>query len=211
MLSKKPEDRPDASSLVDALHALAQPAEPVPAPPAGRQSNPTPAGQLALVTPIGVLLLIGLGIIVIEHFLPRPSKLPRHRHRRKPGLRKTCRQTGPLQSVPLPQRRAGPAKPHRILLRNPSKAAPLLRLWQRAPDSYLAGLDQKPSNCVSSVPNCYWRTPSSIPTWCWWTGSSTSCVSNGENTCGKSRENSLRRAGVTSWFRARQWPTPCEC
>jgi serine/threonine-protein kinase len=72
MLSKHPEARPNARALVSALHALApaSPQQPVP-PLSNRISRLLPI--LAFGTPLAVFLLIGVGIIVIEHFL-NPSE-----------------------------------------------------------------------------------------------------------------------------------------
>lgn len=72
MLHKDPLARPDARTLVHELHALAANMSRVPAtPPGNRVSRWLPA--LAFVTPVGVFLLIGLGIIVIGHFLDKPQ------------------------------------------------------------------------------------------------------------------------------------------
>jgi len=73
MLSKRPEARPDARALVGAFHGLTQAPPPPPPLPSNRVSRLLRV--LAFGTPIGVFLLIGLGIIVIEHFLatPRPA------------------------------------------------------------------------------------------------------------------------------------------
>lgn len=69
MLDKNPQARPDARTLVNALHALVPAAPHVPAPPpSNRISALLP--MLAFGTPVAVFLLIGVGIIVIEHFLP---------------------------------------------------------------------------------------------------------------------------------------------
>jgi eukaryotic-like serine/threonine-protein kinase len=75
MLNKDPNARPDARALVKALHKLAPAAKPAPAPP---PSNRVPGllPILAFSTPIGVFLLIGLGFIVIEHFLATPRQPP---------------------------------------------------------------------------------------------------------------------------------------
>ncbi|MGE5319067.1 MAG: protein kinase domain-containing protein [Hyphomicrobiaceae bacterium] len=72
MLSKKPEARPDARTLVNAFHSLT-PTAPT---PASLRSTRVPRllRVLAFGAPIGVFLLIGLGIIVIEHFLPAPQQ-----------------------------------------------------------------------------------------------------------------------------------------
>jgi len=72
MLNKRPETRPDARALVSAFHGLTHAAPPPPAPlPSNRVSRLLRV--LAFGTPIGVFLLIGLGIIVIEHFLATPQ------------------------------------------------------------------------------------------------------------------------------------------
>ena len=72
MLQKDPDARPDARSLVNDLRALATVTSHSPAtPPSNRVSRLLPV--LAFGTPFGVLLLIGLGIIVIEHFLDKPQ------------------------------------------------------------------------------------------------------------------------------------------
>lgn len=80
MLNKKPEARPDARTLVSAFHALVLalasiPAtSPLPVPSTNRVSRLLRV--LAFGVPIGVFLLIGLGIIVIEHFLATPPHAP---------------------------------------------------------------------------------------------------------------------------------------
>lgn len=73
MLSKHPEARPNARTLVSALHALAPVAPQQPAPPlSNRISRLLPI--LAFGTPLAVFLLIGVGIIVIEHFINPPQQ-----------------------------------------------------------------------------------------------------------------------------------------
>jgi serine/threonine-protein kinase len=69
MLNKNPAARPDARTLVSALHALAPNAPPSPTLPASNRVSRL-LRVLAFTAPVGVLLLIGVGIIVIEHFLP---------------------------------------------------------------------------------------------------------------------------------------------
>jgi serine/threonine-protein kinase len=66
MLSKNPQARPDARTLAHALHGLA----PVPR-AQGLAANRTPRllSVLAFGAPAGVFLMLGVGIIVIEHFL----------------------------------------------------------------------------------------------------------------------------------------------
>jgi serine/threonine-protein kinase len=124
MLSKNPHARPDARTLVDALHALA---------PAARQAEePPPPNRiprllaiLAFGAPAGVLLLIGVGIIVIEHFLPpaQPAAAP----------------TPVVASPPAPAA-GGPVSPPAAEPRAAEHPAPA---DVAEPDPYLAGLDKK--------------------------------------------------------------------
>lgn len=126
MLDKNPLARPDARALVDALHALAPAAPQMPVrPPANRVSRLLPV--LAFGTPLGVFLLIGIGIIVIEHFLAPP----------------------PAPAVfgnPTTQDVA--SAPHAEGSTDSQAAAPI-EVAPRAPesafasDAYLAGLDKK--------------------------------------------------------------------
>jgi serine/threonine-protein kinase len=73
MLSKNPHSRPDAHSLVAALHGLTQTA-----PPALLQAPsyriPHLLRVFAFGMPIWIFLLLGVGIIVIEHFLGVPPQ-----------------------------------------------------------------------------------------------------------------------------------------
>lgn len=120
MLSKSPAARPDARALAAAFQTLAlTPAVPLlPAPPSsGRIARPLRI--LAFGTPIGVFLLIGLGIIVIEHFLgpPRQAALPA---------------AEPLPTAPARQPAPEIAPP------SPPPAPPVAET-----DAYLAGLDRK--------------------------------------------------------------------
>lgn len=66
MLSKSPQARPDARTVVHALHSLA--------PSRGhaaalRNRVPRVLSVIAFGAPIGVFLMLGIGMIVIEHFL----------------------------------------------------------------------------------------------------------------------------------------------
>ncbi len=125
MLDKSPDNRPDARALVNALHALIpaapRPSAPVPPPP-NRVSPVLPL--LAFGTPVGVFLLIGIGIIVIEYFLPSPQQdaLPA---------------VPPIVSAPPA---SGPPDTSAPRVSSPAPAA------QEPPpesDPYLAGLDKK--------------------------------------------------------------------
>jgi serine/threonine protein kinase len=73
MLQKNPNVRPDAPTVVKALHALAPDASHAPVPLPSNRVSPL-LRILAFGTPIGVFLLIGVGIIVIEHFLATPEQ-----------------------------------------------------------------------------------------------------------------------------------------
>jgi serine/threonine-protein kinase len=76
MLSKNPEDRPDANMLVNALHALVASAPQTPALPLLVDRISHPLRILAFTTPVAVFLLVGVSIIVIEHFLGTPQETP---------------------------------------------------------------------------------------------------------------------------------------
>ncbi|MBS1145867.1 MAG: Serine/Threonine protein kinase [Proteobacteria bacterium] len=134
MLSKNPEDRPDASTLVNALHAVASNAPRTPALPlVDRISHPL--RLLAFTTPVAVFLLVGVGIIVIEHFLGTTLETPST----SPSMLAT-------QGVQTNQ-----AKPseNRESDSNASTApsetaGPVTRNMTRIePDAYLEGLDKK--------------------------------------------------------------------
>ncbi len=143
MLNKKPEDRPDARSLVDALHALAQPVEPVPAPPPAANRTPRLLASVALVTPIGVLLLIGLGIIVIEHFLPSPEQVATTPAPPKTWIAQNMPpdRTAAVGSVAAAPGGTGQTAPNS--LEEPVQSGSPPAVVVAAPDSYLAGLDAK--------------------------------------------------------------------
>ena len=121
MLDKNPQIRPDARALVNALHALAPAVPHVPAPPPSNRI-PRLLPVIAFGTPLGVFLLISVGIIVIEHFLAAPPA---------PVMPGASPQPAAITSAgtrasAVPAGSAGPA---------PKPAA--------APDAYLAGLDKK--------------------------------------------------------------------
>ena len=126
MLNKDPDARPDARTLVNALHALtpAAPHAHAPAPmPSNRVSRLLP--MLAFGTPIGVFLLIGVGIIVIDRFVeppqhaaPAPARLSGSSVVPKSGASSSAA-TEPVE---------------------PDHKAPVATA---VPDGYLAGLDKK--------------------------------------------------------------------
>ncbi len=121
MLSKAPHARPDARTLAHALGALA-PAAPAQGPtPPSRTPRLLPA--VAFGAPVGVLLLVGVGIIVIQHFLGRPPAAP----------------LSTLQAVAPPL--SGSAEPAPPAV--PENPAPAPAAVPPTPDPYLAGLDRK--------------------------------------------------------------------
>ncbi|MFN3752137.1 MAG: serine/threonine-protein kinase, partial [Thiobacillus sp.] len=72
MLSKSPQDRPDAHAVAAALHALATSAATTRPRADNRVSRLLPV--VAFGAPVAVFLVVGVGIIVIEHFLgPGPQ------------------------------------------------------------------------------------------------------------------------------------------
>ncbi len=132
MLSKNPEARPNARSLVNALHALASVAPKQPAaPPSNRISRLLPI--LAFGTPFAVLLLIGVGIIVIEHFIT-PS--------RQGSMPPASIHVSHDQGADLPSATA--TKPSDHGTQSPAPDAAQTALPEKsAPDAYLEGLDKK--------------------------------------------------------------------
>ncbi|MDP1862593.1 MAG: protein kinase [Thiobacillus sp.] len=126
MLHKDPNARPDARTLVNDLHTLAANMARKPEKlPSNKVSRLLPA--LAFGTPFGVFVLIGLGIIVIEHFIEKPlTAIQTTQNTRTPKASATSTQ-GPSQSEDsLPDASTGPKQS------NPIKA-----------DAYLLGLDKK--------------------------------------------------------------------
>jgi serine/threonine-protein kinase len=132
MLSKSPEARPDARALVGALHALLAPAAPqAPAPlPSNRVSRLLKV--LAFATPVGVLLLIGVGIIVIEHFLDVPQEAV---------TASTPASASAEQPITPPPAEEGLRHPP--VDAAPSASVRPVRKPRAESDAYLAGLDKK--------------------------------------------------------------------
>lgn len=131
MLNKNPQARPDARALVSALQALA-PAEPQPPvpPPSNRISRLLPI--LAFGTPVVVFLLIGVGLIVIDHFLA-PPRQPEIIPTPPPASTSQDAASQPAaDAAPGGLPSAVPAKPTRPVDKPPVEA-----------DAYLAGLDKK--------------------------------------------------------------------
>ncbi|MHB1186678.1 serine/threonine-protein kinase [Thiobacillus sp.] len=131
MLDKNPSIRPDARALVYALHALAPAVPQVPAPPpSNRISRLLPV--IAFGTPFGVFLLVGVGIIVIEHFLASPQQIapaptvPGTNMTQDSASRPDADAPTDLQDSAAPAESARPAPDTTV-----------------ASDAYLAGLDKK--------------------------------------------------------------------
>lgn len=125
MLDKQPENRPDARTLVKTLHALSvAPPPPLPVPVTPPQRVPRLLAALAFGTPLGVLLLIGVGIILVDYFLPAQPV------------------DAPASQVSAPA--TPPADPDTLRAPDvadaPPPAAPSAAV---KPDPYLAGLDKK--------------------------------------------------------------------
>jgi serine/threonine-protein kinase len=127
MLDKNPSVRPDARTLIKALQNLAQaPATSrVPEPPPNR--IPRLLRVLAFGTPLAVFLLIGVGIIIIEYFLPAPP-----RDARVPAP--------PPVTVPVPDAdKAGDLPP----AADPQPVRPQTKRPTGSSDAYLAALGEK--------------------------------------------------------------------
>lgn len=131
MLDKNPQARPDARTLVNALHALVPAAPHVPAPPPSNRISPL-LPMLAFGTPAAVFLLIGVGIIVIEHFLPSPRQ-------------DTAASTPPIPSIAqnIPPQAVTDATPDSPPAAASVNARPPASRPPVASDAYLAGLDKK--------------------------------------------------------------------
>lgn len=126
MLDKNPSARPDAHALVKALQALQPAVHRVPEPPPPNRI-PRLLPILAFATPLAVFLLIGVGIIIIEHFLPPPPK-----GERVPAP--------PIVTQPLPDAdKASDAPPAAA----PQPARPQNERFTASSDAYLAGLEKK--------------------------------------------------------------------
>jgi len=137
MLSKNPEDRPDANTLVNALHALAANTPQTPAlPPVDKVSQPLRI--LAFTTPLAVFLLVGVSIIVIEHFLGT------HQETLAPPSPPGSLATQAVQTNrPAPAAENGEAVTQ-ISTAPVESARPLASDKPRIkPDAYLEGLDKK--------------------------------------------------------------------
>jgi eukaryotic-like serine/threonine-protein kinase len=132
MLDKDPQARPDARQLVNALYALRPAASPLPAAsPSDRISPLLPT--LAFGMPVAVTLLIGVGIIVINYFLPAsltdaPTPL-------SPGL--SISQDGASQPG------AGEAPETPAPAGSAATGLPERPPFDESSDPYLAGLDKK--------------------------------------------------------------------
>ncbi|MBT9566717.1 MAG: protein kinase [Thiobacillus sp.] len=125
MLNKDPEARPDARALASELQAMAADLSHVPTPPA---SNHVPRllPIFAFATPLGIFLLIGLSMIVIQHFLGAP-----------PPVLPPAPQLDALRPPVATEPPRPPSENLAALPATPEKAPDLQQ------DAYLAGLDKK--------------------------------------------------------------------
>lgn len=125
MLSKSPQDRPDAHAVAAALHALATSAATTRPRADNRVSRLLPV--VAFGAPVAVFLVVGVGIIVIEHFLG-------------PGPQAALTPPGAAAHAPAPAA-AAPTRPSPGDAPAPAAAAP--KKNAATEDPYLAGLDRK--------------------------------------------------------------------
>ena len=139
MLDKNPQARPDARALVNALHALTPAAPQTPAPPSSsRTSRLNP--KLAFGTLVAVILLLGVGIIVIDHFIA-PSRQPVITPARQPVIAPTPPSAGTSQDAPSqPEEGAAPGSQPSPM---PAETAIPTPKPPVESDAYLAGLDKK--------------------------------------------------------------------
>lgn len=126
MLSKTPGARPDARELLQAIRALDTP-QPAPShqPPTNRVPRILPL--LAFGTPLGVFLLIGLSLIVIQHFVEEPQTAP---------IAVMTPDDANTDTAPSEQPAVDP-QDEESADTTARRAAPI------EPDPYLAGLDSK--------------------------------------------------------------------
>jgi serine/threonine-protein kinase len=134
MLNKNPESRPDAHTLLNILQTMT-PEKPARVTPASMKKVPFSLPLVAFGTPFSVFLLIGIGFIVIEYFLPEP---PQPNAISSPVAERSA--TGARPRLP-----AAPASPPDADPGNAAGAAGSQPADKpaSATDPYLAGLDKK--------------------------------------------------------------------
>jgi serine/threonine-protein kinase len=138
MLDKRPSHRPDARGVAQTLAALMSPdAPPLPSPPLppGETPSSNRLRVLAFITPLGVILMAGIGMIVIEHFLPTPALTPhanpdKTSHTNVPQQPAASSAAPPMTLPALPLQTPAPVRK----TQQPPKALP-------ARDPYLEKLD----------------------------------------------------------------------
>ncbi|MHB1215853.1 MAG: serine/threonine-protein kinase [Thiobacillus sp.] len=127
MLDKNPQARPDARALVSALRTLTPAAPQLPDTlPSNRISPLLPI--LAFGTPLGIFLLIGVGIIVIDHFIAPP---------REPVVALTAPADATENADTTSRGEASQPSSEPADAGQPTKKPPV------AADAYLTGLDKK--------------------------------------------------------------------
>lgn len=142
MLGKNAASRPDAHELVAALRALkpsARAAPPAPL-PAGNRGSRT-LRLLAFGVPLGVFLLIGIGIIVIDYFVPGPDALPRTQPAQPVGAGLAMPE--PPKAAPARPGPATAATPPRTTSQKPPRPQKPTPKATREADPYLRKLDEK--------------------------------------------------------------------
>lgn len=145
MLSKQPDARPDARDLAGTLQALVDHPAVAPAPAADNRISRT-LRMLAFTAPLGVFLLIGVGIIVINHFLDAPPHtVPAHSAAVVPPTPATQAPAAPSSPAPASTQKSANA-PQSATNRPASKPAKADRPASQASapvDAFLAELDKR--------------------------------------------------------------------
>ncbi|WP_310448247.1 serine/threonine-protein kinase [Thiobacillus sp.] len=142
MLSKDPQDRPDASELVKALHGLTVSAPPAPAaqPVAPSRSSRSPT----FLKPLAALLLMaGTGLLVMKVFTDMPQQATPSPAGSvvQPALPANPASLNPEQAAQAP---GMPQDSPQTLAEEAIATAPVLSdIPPPQPDAYLTGLDKK--------------------------------------------------------------------
>ena len=142
MLSKNPQDRPDASELVKALHGLTASAPPASAaqPVAPSRTSRSPA----FLKPLAALLLMaGTGLLVMKVFTDTPQQVPPSPAGSvvQPALPATPASLNPQQAAQAPDMSQDSPQ---TLADEAVAIAPVLSVTPPPqPDAYLTGLDKK--------------------------------------------------------------------
>jgi len=140
MLSKDPQDRPDASELVKALHGLTASAAPAAQPAVPPRSSRSPA----FLKPLAALLLMAVtGLLVMKVFTDMPQQATPSPAGSvvQPALPANPTSLNPQQAAQAP---GMPQDPPQALAEEALATAPVLSdTPPPQPDAYLTGLDKK--------------------------------------------------------------------